>query len=188
MSALTGLGHRPTRHGAATFVGWLLLAIVIVGATVTLGVLLIARLSSEQPNAAAVAVATESPSPTSWLIAIAPGQVRMPDGADCTACHLTASGGVGVKPIPALAHPVHGWTNCTACHSNASLVQTAPGHSGIHADQCLICHTQASEPAPTPPHDTMPDMNCLSCHGTIAPLSDEMAGRDPNLCWLCHHK
>ena len=116
-----------------------------------------------------------------------PGQIAMPDGADCGACHVLDSGGVGVRPIPAIAHPLHGYTECTACHSNESLVDTAPGHTGVHADQCVVCHTTSSVPVPTPRHPTLPDADCLGCHGTIAPLPSSMRDKPKELCWLCHH-
>ena len=98
------------------------------------------------------------------------------------------NGIVGVKAIPAIAHPIHGWTSCTSCHSDATLVATAPGHSGLHAQECLVCHQDSSDPAPTPRHETLPDSNCLSCHGTVAPLPSSMADRPATLCWLCHHR
>lgn len=122
-----------------------------------------------------------SPSPTPTLIAL-----QMPIQGDCTACHVTSSGVVTTKPIPALAHPVHGWEDCTACHATDSLVQTAPGHSGIHADQCLLCHTQSTEAAPDQPHPNQADTDCLSCHGSIAPLPASMATRSADACWVCH--
>jgi hypothetical protein len=126
-------------------------------------------------------------SPSFGLISMAPGAIGMPENADCKACHLVDGGIVGVKTIPALAHPVHGWTDCTGCHDNARLVATAPGHTGIHADQCLVCHQRSTEPAPTPRHPSLPDSDCLACHGSIAPLPSSMVDMPKTLCWLCHH-
>ena len=63
-------------------------------------------------------------------------------------------GGVGTKAIPALAHPLQGWTDCTGCHAPDKLVQTAPGHTGIHKAQCTVCHTKFSAPAPDRPHNS----------------------------------
>jgi hypothetical protein len=131
--------------------------------------------------------ATPSPSPSPWLIATAPGQVRMPDTANCAACHVNTSGTVGVNPIPVIAHPVDGWRQCTACHATDRLVKTAPGHSGIHADECLVCHTRSSAAAPAPKHPAMPNVDCLVCHGSSAPLPHDMATKASTLCWLCHH-
>lgn len=127
-------------------------------------------------------------SPSFGLISMAPGAIVMPENADCAACHVVDGGVVGVRAIPALAHPVHGWTACTSCHDNARLVSTAPGHSGIHADQCLVCHQRSSAPAPTPRHPSLPDSDCLACHGSIAPLPSSMADMPRTLCWLCHHQ
>jgi hypothetical protein len=127
--------------------------------------------------------ATPSPTPA---ISLLPGQIAMPTGVDCAACHVTVGGQVGVKPIPALAHPLHGWTLCTECHANDRLVKTAPGHTGFHASDCLVCHREASKPAPPPKHASQPASDCLACHGTIAPLPSSMTNRPANLCWLCH--
>ncbi len=164
---------------------WLL----IVGATlvgvVAFGLALAAAEVSPVP-AASPTPAAESPSPTPWLRSVAPGQVQMPAGADCAACHETSGGVIGVKPIPDIPHPVAKWTDCTACHSNTRLVQTAPGHSGIHADQCQICHTVSLGAAPPPAHTVLPDADCLACHGVTAPLPSDMAHRPRQDCWLCH--
>jgi hypothetical protein len=130
---------------------------------------------------------TLGPSSSPALISMAPGQIGMPEDADCAACHVSDGGIIGVRSIPTIAHPIHGWTECTSCHDNARLVATAPGHTGIHADQCLVCHQRSSEPAPTPRHPTLPDSDCLACHGKIAPLPSSMIGRPKALCWLCHH-
>ncbi len=105
---------------------------------------------------------------------------------DCTACHVNPNGGVGTKPIPALAHPLQGWTDCTGCHNPAGLVQTAPGHTGIHKDQCLICHKSDTAAAPPRPHAGEDVGNCLDCHGKTAPLPASMDGRSVATCWLCH--
>lgn len=126
------------------------------------------------------------PTPTPWLVSMAPGAVAMPATADCKACHETSGGVIGVKDIPVIPHPVAHWSQCTACHDNARLVQTAPGHSGIHADQCTVCHTVSAGPAPAPAHLAAPNARCLECHGKTAPLPADMSHRPGNLCWLCH--
>ena len=110
----------------------------------------------------------------------------MPAGADCLGCHTTAAGGVGTATVPPIGHPLAGWSSCTSCHANNSLVKTAPGHSGIHADQCLVCHTATTPAAVDRPHSARQDVPCLSCHGKTAPLPDSMKNRSETTCWLCH--
>jgi hypothetical protein len=110
----------------------------------------------------------------------------MPVGDDCLACHTTAEGGVGSVPVPPLGHPLEGWGNCTSCHASDRLVATAPGHTGIHADQCLLCHKSTTPAAQDRPHSLTANAQCLSCHGSIAPLSDHMKGRSEATCFLCH--
>jgi hypothetical protein len=170
-------------------VRWLVLAIGLIAGAVAFALILLAT----DPAGHTASVPTAS-SPggsgalwTGPLLTMGPGEIAMPEGADCGACHLLDDGGVGVRTIPVIAHPLHGYTECTACHSSASLVDTAPGHTGIHADQCVVCHTQSSVPVPTPRHPTLPDADCLGCHGTIAPLPSSMRDKPKELCWLCHH-
>ena len=137
--------------------------------------------------------ATPVPTPPSAM-ALSPIGVEMPKDANCQACHITASGTVGSKPIPRLAHPLAGFKDCTACHTTNGLVQTAPGHSSLHKDDCLICH-QPPDPAsptaslapPRPEHMGSGTASCTSCHGLDehAPLPDKMKGRDN--CWICHN-
>ena len=110
----------------------------------------------------------------------------MPITGDCLACHQSADGGVATKEIPALAHPLEGWTQCTACHAPNRLVKTAPGHTGIHADGCLLCHTKVSPAPPMRPHTLELTADCLSCHGKSEPLPHSMADRTVSNCWLCH--
>lgn len=193
MTAERGTAAVPRRRRAATlgrFLLWLATAVAVVGAVLAFAIVLgtsdlLGTMGvggqSPQPTAA-------EPSPTPWLRSIAPGQLAMPPGADCAACHLDPDGGIGLRPIPALAHPVHGWTSCTECHDGRRLVETAPGHNGIHADQCLVCHTEADGPAPTPQHPSLAGADCLGCHGTIAPLPSSMADKPSELCWLCHQR
>jgi hypothetical protein len=107
--------------------------------------------------------------------------------ADCAGCHVTEGGTVGLRPVPPIAHPLKGWTKCTACHASERLVDTAPGHTGIHADDCLTCHQPGDLPAPlTRPHRELQNGDCLECHGTSAPLPTDMAHRSQSVCWLCH--
>lgn len=134
---------------------------------------------------------TATPKPSSAM-ALSPIGIAIPSDADCAACHTTATGGVGVKPIPYLGHPLKGFANCTACHNEAGLVKTAPGHSGIHANECLVCHREnpnlASMSAPPMRPEHMGGQACTTCHGVDqhAPLPSDMAGRGNN-CWICHN-
>ncbi len=179
--------ERRRRGAGGRFIAWFLGALLIVAAVAAFGVILAsADLGAVAGGGTTTQPSAPEPSPTPWLRSVAPGQLAMPPGSDCAACHLDPDGGVGLRPIPPLAHPVHGWTNCTECHDDARLVETAPGHNGIHADQCLVCHKAASEPAPTPKHPSLAGSDCLGCHGTIAPLPSSMVGRPSELCWLCH--
>jgi len=111
----------------------------------------------------------------------------VPSGAQCSGCHLTDSGTMGLRPIPEMGHPLEKWTDCTACHDATSLVSTAPGHSGIHATECLTCHMPADLPAPlSRPHRDRQNMACLDCHGSVAPLPEDMTHRSELVCWICH--
>jgi hypothetical protein len=145
---------------------------------------------AEQPSASPAA-ATPSPSAGTTM---AMGRVTIPATADCSACHLTAGGAIGLKPIPVMAHPVQGFTDCTACHNPDGLVKTAPGHSGIHKDDCLVCHKPPTGTAGTasvgpmrPEHMGM-TQPCTACHGVDqhAPMPADMVGRGDN-CWICHN-
>jgi hypothetical protein len=151
--------------------------------------------SAASPSAGLGGVAGASPSaspaPSSGM-GDSPVGIQIPSDANCTACHITTSGGVGVKDIPLLAHPLKGFADCTACHNPAGLVKTAPGHSSIHANQCLICHHEnpnlASMSAPPMRPEHMGGQACTTCHGVDkhAPLPSDMAGRGDN-CWICHN-
>jgi predicted CXXCH cytochrome family protein len=105
---------------------------------------------------------------------------------DCLGCHVTEDGTIGLNPVPALAHPLEGWSECTECHAPSRLVQTAPGHDGVHAGQCLSCHKESTAEAPPRPHPPTQSQDCLSCHGSTAPLPPEMAERPENACFICH--
>jgi hypothetical protein len=139
------------------------------------------------------AVAAQTPTPSSAM-ALSPIGIAMPSGADCSACHTTTTGQIGVKNIPYMAHPLKGFANCTACHNPTGLVKTAPGHDSLHANDCLVCHqenpqlaTMSSAPM-RPEHMGAQGKACTSCHGMDqhAPLPSDMAGRGDN-CWICHN-
>lgn len=133
-----------------------------------------------------------TPSPRSAM-ALSPVGIEMPADANCNSCHMTSTGVVGTKPIPVMGHPLAGWRDCTACHTEGSLVQTAPGHTSLHKDDCLICHQTrveagASEKPELRPEHMGTDKTCSSCHGIDehAPLPEAMRGRGDN-CWICHN-
>ena len=145
------------------------------------------------PAASGTAHASGSPAPVQTsAMGLSPIGIAMPSGADCSACHTTAAGGVGLKTIPYLAHPLKGFANCTACHNPTGLVKTAPGHSSLHANECLVCHQEnpnlaSMSAAPMRP-EHMTGAACTTCHGVDkhAPLPSDMAGRGDN-CWICHN-
>ena len=180
----------------------LLVGIVVAGGFVAT-VALPGMLSTPSASSATASVGTSgstgsptgssAPAPTSTsAMALSPIGVAIPANADCNACHTVSTGGVGVKPIPYLGHPLQGFANCTACHNPTGLVKTAPGHSGIHANECLICHqenpnlTSMSQIPMRPEH--MTGEACTDCHNPTqhAPLPSDMANRGDN-CWICHN-
>ena len=147
-------------------------------------------------RARAIGLGGSSPTPGSSDAAVGPSasflgtripmMVLMSPDADCAACHTTVNGTITSPVIPVMAHPLAGWTDCTACHAPDGLVKTAPGHSGIHKSDCLVCHkppTDSGSPPPRP-HHVITGEPCITCHGKTAPLPTDMAGRQN--CWLCH--
>jgi hypothetical protein len=136
-----------------------------------------ARGTAEAPSAAPSAQA----SPETMQMGLA----HIPTSNSCLLCH--EKGGAGdLKIVPAIGHPLEGWTACATCHSDDKLGRTAPGHAGIAETECLNCHKVAQDgPAITQAHA---DLNepCLDCHGNLAHLPSSMVGRDQTECWLCH--
>src|SRR3990170_1773225 len=118
--------------------GYELVLLALVGFILVAGLFVVTVIVPDLQRATSAVPPTANPSPSSRSLVMS--WLELPADADCTACHLTEQGGVGVRVVPAIAHPLRGWTNCTACHANDRLVATAPGHSGIHATDCLICH------------------------------------------------
>lgn len=176
------------RHSYAATIATLAVAICAVAAYLI--VVAIPDLTRATADASPGVEPTVAPAPTARsAMALSPIGIEMPPGSDCGGCHLTATGAVGTKPIPALAHPLWGWRDCTACHATDRLVATAPGHSGLHKADCLVCHktldtTATATAAPPRPHHVVTGETCLSCHGSQAPLPTDMAGRTN--CWVCH--
>jgi len=114
------------------------------------------------------------------------GLAHIPTSASCLLCHESGGSG-GLKPIPAIGHPLEGWRRCVTCHTNESLGRKAPGHQDIPEEECLNCHKLPPEgPAITQPHSRLQDQHCLDCHGTYAHLPSSMVGRNQDECWLCH--
>ncbi len=114
------------------------------------------------------------------------GLAHIPTSNSCLLCHDTGGEG-GLKPVPALGHPLEGWRQCLVCHTNERLGRKAPGHAGIQEEECLNCHKIApAGPAITQPHSRLQDQACLDCHGSYAHLPTSMVGRNQDECWLCH--
>ncbi len=123
-----------------------------------------------------------SPGPSAWAARSSPATPSAP------AATRPAAGTIGLRDIPVMGHPSEGWSKCTDCHATARLVDTAPGHSGIHATECTVCHKPGNLPAPlSRPHRENQNEACLTCHGTAtAPLPADMTHRKEAVCWLCH--
>jgi hypothetical protein len=114
------------------------------------------------------------------------GLAHIPTSNSCLLCH-DGGGQAGLKPVPALGHPLEGWQQCVVCHTDERLGRTAPGHDGIEEKECQNCHKVAKPgPAITQPHSRLQDPLCLDCHGDVAHLPTSMVGRRQDECWLCH--
>ncbi len=130
------------------------------------------------------AQAASSPSASIELMPM--GLAHIPTSDACVLCH-DSGGQAGLKPVPALGHPLEGWRECLTCHTNDKLGRTAPGHVGIPQTECLNCHKVAQPgPAITQPHSRLGDQHCLDCHGSVAHLPSSMVGRNQSDCSLCH--
>jgi hypothetical protein len=138
--------------------------------------------------AAVASIATPAPTARpSASVDLTMGGAILPANALCAGCHQTGSGSVGLDVVPVIGHPLEGWSKCTNCHAPAGLVETASGHSGIHASQCTVCHKPGDLPKPlSRPHRDNQNQECLSCHGGKAPLPVDMTHRSETVCWLCH--
>jgi hypothetical protein len=183
--------RRASKYAFRLAVALLTLGILVVGTFLVIVAI---------PDLAGDTAVRPSPQPTLLpsasprsAMGLSPVGIEIPADSNCAACHLTASGGVGTKPIPVMAHPLAGWRDCTACHAEASLVKTAPGHSSLHKDDCLICHQTRVEAGASAVPQLRPEhmgvaKACTSCHGVDdhAPLPASMAGRGDN-CWICHN-
>jgi hypothetical protein len=113
------------------------------------------------------------------------GLAHIPTSNDCLLCHVSG-GSAAVKSVPAIGHPLAGWTACLTCHTDDKLGRTAPGHTGIAQSECTNCHKEAQAgPAITQAHANL-NKPCLDCHGSVAHLPTSMVGRNQDDCWLCH--
>lgn len=125
-------------------------------------------------------------SPSGSIDLMSMGLAHIPTSASCLLCHEQGGEG-GLKPIPAIGHPLEGWRRCVTCHTNPELGRLAPGHKDIPEEECLNCHKLPTDgPAITQPHSRLQDQDCLSCHGGYAHLPSSMVEKDEDECWLCH--
>ena len=178
------VASRPKRRGIRGVRGPIELAIraLLVANVGVIALLLVLVLTSRQGTAGHPDQAT----PAQSFDLMSMGLAHIPTSNSCLLCHETG-GSAGLKPIPAIAHPLEGWRRCTTCHTNEVLGRKAPGHSGIAEEECLNCHKLPPEGPPiTQPHSKLQDQHCLDCHGTYAHLPSSMVGRNQDECWLCH--
>ena len=181
-----------TRARAVRAGGWVALVGLAIAVGLLLGIVLITvAFPAFDRGRPVTAAATPAPSASPSLApsaspALLMGGAVIPATAECAGCH-SSGGTIGLGTIPAMAHPLEGWGKCTNCHAPARLVDTAPGHTGIHATECTICHKPGDLPAPlSRPHRDNQNVACLTCHGTTAPLPTDMTHRKETTCWLCH--
>jgi hypothetical protein len=162
---------------------------VLIGLNVLIVAILLATVVYDQISvtpAGHPAQAQETAAPSASIALMEMGLAHIPTSNACVLCHAT-SGTATVKVIPAIGHPLEGWRQCAACHTNAKLGRTAPGHDGIGQAECLNCHKVAQAgPAITQPHSTLQGQHCLECHGSFAHLPTSMASRRESSCTLCH--
>jgi hypothetical protein len=113
------------------------------------------------------------------------GIAHIPTSAQCVLCH-ESGGSEAVKTIPAMGHPLAGFTACLTCHTNDKLGRAAPGHDGIPETECTNCHKEPTQgPSITQAHAAL-NTPCLDCHGSVAHLPTSMVGRNEKDCELCH--
>jgi hypothetical protein len=175
------------RYGYRAAVGMLSLGILVV-AVWMVAYIAIPELERAEVIAAVTPTASAGPSVTpDASAAMNMGGAIIPATALCAGCHENGTGAIGLQQIPVMGHPLEGWSKCASCHAPARLVDTAPGHSGIHASECTVCHKAGDLPVPlSRPHRENQNAACLSCHGSKAPLPTDMTHRREAVCWLCH--
>lgn len=162
------------------------LRLLIIANIVVVGALAFAMMADWLrilPTGSAAESPGASPSPSAETMEM--GLAHIPTSAECVLCH-ESGGSAGLKVVPAIGHPLAGWTACLACHTNDTLGLKAPGHEGIAQSECLNCHKEAQNgPAITQAHANL-NKPCLDCHGDFVHLPTSMVGRDQSECWLCH--
>jgi hypothetical protein len=169
------------RLGARRMIA-LLVAINVVAVGALLATVVLDQVTASPPGHPA----QQEPSPSASADLMPMGLAHIPTSNACILCHQSG-GSAGLKVVPAIGHPLEGWRQCTACHTDDKLGRTAPGHVGIAETECLNCH-KVAQPGPpiTQPHSVLQDQHCLDCHGSFAHLPTSMASRDENSCTLCH--
>lgn len=175
---------RPRRRWLRSIAGPVELAIraLLVANVVVIGLLLVVVVTS-LPKAPGH---PDQESPADSIDLMSMGLAHIPTSASCLLCHETGGSG-GLKPIPAIGHPLEGWRRCVTCHTNPELGRTAPGHTDIPEEECLNCHRLPIDgPTITQPHSRLQEQDCLSCHGDYAHLPTSMVEKDETECWLCH--
>lgn len=179
------------RRIRADWAYWLAVGMLSVALVAIVGFMVV-NIAIPELERAGVIAAPASPIPGLGLVAspttrLEMGGATIPDSAECAGCHVTTAGTIGVRDIPKMGHVLEGWSQCANCHAPNRLVDTAPGHSGIHATECTVCHEPGELLTPlSRPHRENQNQACLSCHGKTAPLPSDMAHRDESVCWLCH--
>ena len=134
-------------------------------------------------DAASGVPAAAGASPSAGLFQM--GMAHIPTSAQCVLCH-EGGGSSAVKTIPAMGHPLAGFTACLTCHTNDKLGRAAPGHAGIPESECTNCHKEPTQgPKITQAHAAL-NKPCLDCHGSVAHLPTSMVGRNQTDCELCH--
>ena len=178
-----------SRYGYWTAVGVLSVAIVVMAILIVVNIAIPEFRNAGVFSAAGTPVSSAEPKPSPQpTTEITMGGAVLPANAQCAGCHVNGAGTIGLDAIPVMAHPQEGWGKCTNCHAPDKLVETAPGHTGIHATECTVCHKPGELSAPlSRPHRENKNVACLSCHGTAtAPLPTDMTHRKEATCWLCH--
>lgn len=182
-----------TQGTVARYGYWVLVGVLAVAIGSMTG-LIIFNLAHPELERALVIAAEGTPSPAidasaspSGPAVVDMGGAVIPGNAQCAGCHTTTVGTIGLRSIPVMGHALEGWGKCAGCHAPARLVDTAPGHTGIHASECTVCHKPGDLPAPlSRPHRENQNVACLTCHGIKAPLPVDMTHRKEAVCWLCH--
>jgi hypothetical protein len=161
-----------------------LLVLNVIAVALLLTIVVVYSLQAGQPGHPTQSEPSPSASSSPELMSM--GLAHIPTSNSCLLCH-ESGGSAGLKPVPAIGHPLEGWRRCATCHTDESLGRTAPGHTGIPEEECLNCHRVApTGPAITRPHSLLADQKCLDCHGSYAHLPSSMVGRNEDECWLCH--